>query len=96
MKDDAELIGVVRSVLAGGGMSKTALVEKVIAEAVRAVKGAPILIEEADENGAYAVGHPAQVTVYSPDNLGHRIYPSGVRQADWARDLPRLAQGEYR
>ncbi len=70
--------------------------EQVIAEAVRAVKGAPILIEEADENGAYAVGHPAQVTVYSPDNLGHRIYPSGVRQADWARDLPRLAKGEYR
>lgn len=70
--------------------------EKVIGEAVRAVKGAPVLIEEADENGAYAVGHPAQVTVYSPDDLGHRIYPSGVRQADWARDLPRLAKGEYR
>jgi hypothetical protein len=33
LKEDAELIGVVRSVLAGGGMSKTALVERVVAEA---------------------------------------------------------------
>lgn len=70
--------------------------EKVIAAAVRAVKGAPVLIEEADAEGEYAVGHPAQVTVYSPDDLGHRIYPSGVRQADWVRDLPRLARGEFR
>ncbi len=70
--------------------------EKVIAAAVRAVKGAPVLIEEAAEDGTYAVGHPAQVTVYSPDDLGHRVYPAGVRQADWARDLPRLAKGEFR
>jgi hypothetical protein len=31
LREDAELIGIVRSVLAGGGMSKTALVERVVA-----------------------------------------------------------------
>ena len=70
--------------------------EHVIAQAVKAVKGAPVEIEAADANGEYAVGHPAQITVYSPDDLGHRIYPSGVRQSDWVRDLPRLDSGSYK
>ncbi len=69
--------------------------EAVIAEAIKAVKGAPVELGVPDEDGSYLVGHPAQVTVYTSDNLGHRIYPYGVRQAAWARDLPLLDQGRW-
>lgn len=50
---------------------------------------------EPDENGRYAVDHPARITVFSPDNLAHRMYPSDVRQQQWVKDLPRLDQGVY-
>lgn len=70
--------------------------EHVIAQAIRTVKGAPVQIEEADADGEYAVGHPAQITVFTADDKGHRIYPAGVRQAEWVRDLPRLDEGRYR
>lgn len=70
--------------------------EHTIAEAVKAVKGAPVQIESPDADGNYAVGHPAQVTVYTPDGAGRRIYPFGTRQSVWVRDLPRLAEGTYK
>ncbi len=40
--------------------------------------------------GGYAVGHAAQVLVFTPDDSLRVMYPFGVRQQDWARDLPRL------
>ncbi len=40
--------------------------------------------------GAYAVGHAAQVVAFTPDDSAHVLYPFGTRQAQWARDLPRL------
>lgn len=69
--------------------------ETVIAAAIKAVKGAPVMLGPKEDDGSYAVGHPAQVTVYTRDNLAHRIYPYGVRQAAWARDLPLLDQGRW-
>jgi protein SCO1 len=42
-------------------------------------------------DGAYEVGHAAFVLVYTKDNLAHVIYPLGVKQEDWAHDLPQLA-----
>jgi len=41
----------------------------------------------------YTVGHSAVVLAYTTDDLAHVVYPFGVRQADWARDLPRLVAG---
>lgn len=52
--------------------------------------------EEPDAKGNYVVGHPSQVTVFTPDDKAHRIYPYGVRQAAWVHDLPLLAEGRYR
>ena len=43
-------------------------------------------------DGTYDVGHAAFVLAYTKDNLAHVIYPVGVKQADWAHDLPRLAK----
>lgn len=43
-------------------------------------------------DGAYEVGHAAFVLAYTKDNLAHVIYPLGVKQDDWAHDLPYLAK----
>lgn len=41
-------------------------------------------------DGSYTVGHASQVVAYSLDDQAHLVYPFGIRQADWARDLPKL------
>ena len=43
-------------------------------------------------DGAYEVGHAAFVLAYTKDNRAHVIYPLGVKQEDWAHDLPFLAK----
>jgi protein SCO1 len=43
-------------------------------------------------DGAYEVGHAAFVLAYTKDNLAHVIYPGGVKEDDWAHDLPYLAK----
>lgn len=69
----------------------------VIGEANKQVFNPPIVIEEPDEDGQYAVLHSKRVLAYSPtDDLAHRYYPGDdVRPQTWVQDLPRLAKGEY-
>jgi protein SCO1 len=43
-------------------------------------------------DGAYEVGHAAFVVAYTKDNLGHVIYPVGLKLEDWVHDLPYLAK----
>jgi protein SCO1/2 len=38
----------------------------------------------------YTIGHLGVVFAFTRDNLAHTLYPFGVRQADWAKDLPRM------
>ena len=54
--------------------------------------GAPIF-EPGTTDSSYTVGHSAIVLAYTRDNLAHVVYPFGIRQQDWAKDLPRLVQG---
>lgn len=49
-------------------------------------------IAPADSTGDYEVGHAAAIVAFSPDNRGRVLYPFGIRQADWAHDLPRLLE----
>lgn len=42
----------------------------------------------------YLVGHAAQVVAYGLDGYSRLEYPFGIRQEDWAHDLPKLARGE--
>ena len=42
--------------------------------------------------GEYFIGHAAFVFAYTPDGMGRFLYPFGIRQNDWAHDLPRLAE----
>jgi protein SCO1/2 len=47
-------------------------------------------------DSSYDVGHAAQVIAFSPtDNMGHVIYPFGIRQQDWANDLPKLMTDKW-
>jgi len=43
-------------------------------------------------SGNYAVSHAAYVMAFTPDNLAHTVYPSGVTREDWAHDLTRLVK----
>lgn len=58
----------------------------------------PSQLGEADSTGFYFVGHAAFVVAFTPDNLARAFYPSGIRQADWAHDIPLLLEfdGEER
>ena len=46
------------------------------------------------DSASYLVGHGAQVIAFGLDQFAHTEYPFGIRQEDWAWDLPRLARGE--
>jgi protein SCO1/2 len=47
-------------------------------------------------DSSYDVGHAAQVLAFSPaDNEAHVIYPFGIRQQDWAHDLPKLLADKW-
>jgi len=39
--------------------------------------------------------HAAFVLAYTKDNLGHVIYPAGVKQSDWLHDLPQLTNARW-
>jgi len=40
--------------------------------------------------GDYQVGHAGQVIAVFPDGRARYAYPFGIRQAEWAHDLPKL------
>ena len=49
-------------------------------------------IGPADSAGSYLVGHAAAVVAFSPDGPARVMYPFGIRQADWAHDIPKLLE----
>lgn len=53
--------------------------------------GTPIF-EPGANDSTYTIGHSAMVLAFTRDNLAHVVYPFGIRQQDWARDLPLLAE----
>lgn len=55
----------------------------------------PAFIQERPETEEYLVGHASQVVAISPDGRARLAYPFGTRQADWAHDLPLLAEGRW-
>lgn len=44
------------------------------------------------DSANYFVGHGAQVFAFARDGFAYTIYPFGIRQEDWANDLPLLVQ----
>lgn len=68
--------------------------------AIQRAIGLPPAVIDTTEAEEYLVGHAAPVIAYTRDNLAHVVYPFGIRQADWAHDLPSLVnetwQGDVR
>ncbi|MEX0690668.1 MAG: SCO family protein [Gemmatimonadales bacterium] len=50
----------------------------------------PSILGTPDSTGRYDVGHSAVVVAFTPDDSARFVYPFGIRQADWANDLPQL------
>lgn len=46
--------------------------------------------------GAYGVAHAAVVLAFTPDDSLRVVYPFGVRQQDWAKDIPLLLRVKAR
>ena len=44
------------------------------------------------DSANYFVGHGAQVFAFARDGFAYTIYPFGIRQEDWANDLPKLVR----
>lgn len=40
--------------------------------------------------GGDLIGHPAQVIGFDHEGVARRVWPFGVRRADWVEDLPRI------
>lgn len=38
------------------------------------------------------IGHPAQVIGFDHEGVARRVWPFGVRRADWVEDLPRIVE----
>lgn len=62
-----------------------------IAGAMRQLKLSPTVREAGEAPGTYFIGHTTLVLAFTRDDLAHVVYPFGVRQADWVRDLEKLA-----
>jgi protein SCO1/2 len=66
-----------------------------IALAQRMAQVMPAIREVPDSTkpSEYFVGHAGQVIAFTNDDLAHIVYPFGVRQLDWANDIPILVNG---
>lgn len=62
-------------------------------EAIQRSLKLPASVIAAPGKGDYEVGHAAQVVAFSADGPARIVYPFGIRQADWAHDLPLLISG---
>lgn len=59
-------------------------------QAAQVAAGVPPAVKEPLDNGGYGVSHAGYVIAYTKDDVDHIVYPFGVRQSDWAHDLPKL------
>jgi protein SCO1/2 len=50
-------------------------------------------VPDSTKPAEYFVGHAGQVIAFTNDDLAHIVYPFGVRQLDWANDIPILVNG---
>jgi len=61
-------------------------------EVAQRAAGVPLAAVESNGTDSYTVAHASQIIAYSPDGFAYVAYPAGIRQVDWARDLPRLLE----
>lgn len=94
-RDTPEVLGKWLAAFDAGFIGLTGTREQLI-EAQRMSQVLPAIREVPDSTrpGEYYVGHAGQVIAFTPDDdLAHIVYPFGVRQMDWANDIPILVNG---
>jgi protein SCO1/2 len=64
-----------------------------LATAARLSHVGPAIREPGPTDSTYSIGHSAMVIAFTRDNLAHVVYPFGIRQADWTKDLVILTKG---
>lgn len=66
---------------------------KLVLDSIQKALGMPPALKEVPEGGDsanYFIAHAAQVVAFARDGNAYLIYPNGIRQEDWAHDLPKL------
>jgi len=93
-RDTPEVLGKWLSAFDPAFIGLTGTKEQIIA-AQRMAQVMPAIREVPDSTkpAEYFVGHAGQVIAFTSDDLAHIVYPFGVRQLDWANDIPILVNG---
>ena len=94
-RDTPEVLGKWLAAFDAGFIGLTGTKQQII-EAQRMSQVMPAIREIPDSTkpNEYFVGHAGQVIAFTPDDdLAHIVYPFGVRQMDWANDIPILVNG---
>lgn len=60
------------------------------AEDLLKVGGSSPEFPQGADSANYGVFHAAQVLAFTPDDSLRAMYPFGIRQQDWAEDIPKL------
>lgn len=66
------------------------------AEDVLKVGGSSPEFPQGADSTNYGVFHAAQVLAFTPDDSLRAMYPFGIRQQDWAEDIPKLLKYKRR
>lgn len=56
----------------------------------------PVIADPKAADGSYGVSHAAVVFAFEPDDSARVLYPFGIRQEDWANDLPILLKRSHK
>jgi protein SCO1/2 len=81
---DPRIIGIIPSVTEG-----------IRLQSELGIQPAVVHDPKTGHEGNYSVSHAAQVIAFTTDNKGRLAYPFGVRQSDWASDLPRMLRARW-
>jgi len=93
-RDTPEVLGKWLAAFDPGFIGLTGTREQiVIAQQISQVMPAIREVPDSARPSEYFVGHAGQVIAFTSDDLAHIVYPFGVRQLDWANDIPILVQG---
>jgi protein SCO1/2 len=90
-RDTREVVRAYLDKFDRGFIGLTGTAEAVLAaQAASRIPPAYKEVVDSANPGNYTVGHAAFVFAYTADGMGRFLYPFGVRQADWAHDIPKL------
>jgi protein SCO1 len=92
-RDTPEALGDFLGRFNEGFVGLTGDLDTIVA-AMATINLPPPEFSEPQEDGAYWVGHAAQVIAFDAEGVAKIVYPFGVELEAWTADLPKLVAGE--